>query len=252
MRVQLIRHATLILNINKKRILVDPMLSLKGTIEAIPKVFNTDKNPLVELPVNLDMIVNVDAVLITHTHKDHFDEAAVQLIPKDIPIFCQPTAKEKIESKGFLNVIAIDESYKYEDISISRTGGQHGTGKIGKEMGIVSGFIITAQNEPSLYIAGDTIWCEEVQKALETYKPQITIVFAGGAKFSEGDAITMTAEDIHQLCKKAPYTKVIAVHMEAWNHCSLTRDKLKDFLEKQSLTRQVYVPNDGEIMNCDK
>lgn len=246
MRIQLIRHATLILNINKKRILVDPMLSLKGTMEAIPKVSNTNKNPLVELPVGLDTILNVDAVLITHTHRDHFDEAAAELIPKNIPVFCQPVDKEKIKAKGFLNVISIDTSYEYEDICINRTSGQHGTGKIGKEMGMVSGFIITAPNEPSLYIAGDTIWCLEVEKALEKYKPQITIVFAGEAKFSEGDAITMAEQDIASLCRKAPYTKVIAVHMEAWNHCSLTRDKLKDFLEKELLNTQVYVPNDGE------
>lgn len=248
MKIQLIRHATLLLSLNNKRILVDPMLSSAGEMDAIPNV-NNNKNPLVELPVKLDIVNEVDAVLLTHTHRDHFDETAVQLIPKDMKVFCQPVDKEKIKGKGFRNVISIEDSYVWEGITFNRTKGHHGTGKIEKEMGLVSGFVITEQNKPSLYITGDTIWCTEVEEALETYKPEITVIFAGAAKFSEGDAITMTAEDIYHVCRKAPNTKVIAVHMEAWNHCRLTRVELKNFLEKQSLSDQVYIPYDGEIMN---
>lgn len=246
MKIKLIRHATLLINLEDKRILVDPMLSASGILEAIPNVPNTNKNPLVDLPIDVDEAVDVDAVLLTHMHRDHFDEAAVKLIPKNIPILCQPHDKESIELKGFLNVIPIDKVYIWEGIKVNRTGGQHGTGKIKKEMGEVSGYVITAKGEPSLYISGDTIWCSEVEEALKIYKPQITIVFAGAARFSKGDAITMKEKDIYKVCKKAPYTKVIAVHMEAWNHCSLTRSKLKSYLEKHKLSRQVDVPNDGE------
>lgn len=222
------------------------MLSPAGTMDAIPDVYNSSKNPLVKLPIDPEILVNVDAVLITHTHRDHFDDTAAQLIPKNIPVICQPTDKEKIEAEGFLTVTSIEESYTWEGITFNRTGGQHGTGEIGKAMGIVSGFFITAEKEPSLYIAGDTIWCSEVEEALEKYKPQITILFAGAAKFSKGDAITMTAQDVYKVCRKATYTKVIVVHMEAWNHCSLTRTELKGFLEKQLLIKQVSVPSDGE------
>jgi L-ascorbate metabolism protein UlaG (beta-lactamase superfamily) len=251
MRIQLIRHATLLLKINNKRILVDPILSPAGTMDAVPNVYNSNKNPLVDLPVDINMLVNVDAVLLTHTHRDHFDEAAAQLIPKHIPVFCQPIDKEKIEAKGFVKVNSIEESYMWEEITFNRTTGQHGTGKMGKEMGLVSGFVITAHNEPSIYIAGDTIWCQEVEEALESYKPQITVVFAGAARFSEGDPITMTAQDVYHVCRKVHDSKVIVVHMETWNHCTLTRLELKYFLQKHSLVEQVYVPDDGESINCD-
>jgi L-ascorbate metabolism protein UlaG (beta-lactamase superfamily) len=246
MKIQLVRHATLLLNIKNKRVLVDPMLSQAGTMDAIPDVNNSNRNPLVKLPIEPDILVNVDAVLITHIHRDHFDDAAVQLIPKNIQVFCQPTDKENIEVKGFLKVTSIEEAYTWEGITFNRTGGQHGTGEIGKAMGIVSGFFITAKEEPALYISGDTIWCSEVEEALEKYKPQITILFAGAAKFSEGDAITMTAQDVYNVCRKAPYTKAIVVHMEAWNHCTLTRAELKDFLEQQLFSKQVSIPKNGE------
>lgn len=248
MKIQLIRHATLLLNIQNKRILVDPMLSPLGAMDAVPNVCNKNKNPLVNLPIETHKIADVDGVLITHLHRDHFDEAAAKLIPMHLPVLCQPKDKEEIESKGFFNVVPIDKSYLWEGIRIIRTGGQHGKGLIKKRMGEVSGYIIKAENEPSLYITGDTIWCSEVEKALKTYEPEITIAFAGGARFSVGGAITMTEKDIYKVCKKAPYTKVIAVHMEAWNHCVLTRMELIKYLEKHSCDGQVIIPKDGECL----
>jgi len=224
MKVQLIRHATLKLNINNKTILVDPILASKGEMTPVPGVKNQNNNPLVELPIDASVVAKADAMLLTHIHRDHFDETAIKLIDKDIAIFCQPEDKAKIGENGFNFVNAIDQGYSWNDISFNRTGGQHGTGQIGKLMGTVSGYVITAKNESSVYITGDTIWCKEVEEALENYKPEVIISFAGSAQFSDGgDPITMNKEHILQICRKSPTSKVIVVHMEACNHCMLTR-----------------------------
>ncbi len=37
----------------------------------------------------MDRILDVDAVIVTHLHIDHWDEAAVRLVPKEMPIFVQ-------------------------------------------------------------------------------------------------------------------------------------------------------------------
>jgi hypothetical protein len=34
------------------------------------------------------------------------------------------------------------------------------------QMGEVSGFVLQAENEPTLYIVGDSIWVEEVENAI--------------------------------------------------------------------------------------
>lgn len=73
----------------------------------------------------------------------------------------------------------------------------------------------------------------------------IKLCYCGSAQFSTDPPITMTAEDILTLCKKAPYTKVIAVHMESWNHCRLSREQLKGFLEDKNLNNKIYIPFDG-------
>jgi len=246
MKIQLIRHATILIEINGQRILLDPMLSEARTMPAVPGVANTSDNPLVNLAIGASTLINADAIIVSHTHRDHFDEAAMQLLPHSTQLFCQAPDEEKIREAGFTNVQIIDQSYEWNDITISRTEGRHGTGNIGQKMGPVSGFVLESNGEPSLYITGDTIWCPEVQNALEKYRPQIVVCFAGAAQFSSGDPITMTKEDIINVCKHAPESKIIAIHLEAWNHCSLSRKELKESVAEHSLTGQISIPYDGE------
>ncbi len=249
MNIQLIRHATLIISFKNKKILVDPLLSPKGSITAIENVPNKENNPLVDLPVSIDSILDCDAVLVTHTHRDHFDDLAARLIPKNLPIFCQPEDENKLCELGFLNVLPVCDFLIWDDIKITRTGGKHGHGALALKMAPVSGFIISANGEPSTYIMGDTVWCSCVKKAILKHQPAIAISFCGEARFSQGKAITMNAGDIHSICSNFPSLKVISVHMEAWNHCRLSRKSLQDFVNANKIEKQVYIPADGESLN---
>lgn len=248
MKIQLIRHATLLLNVNNKKILVDPMLNMKGTLAAIENVPNTNKNPLVDLPVPVEAIIFCDAIIVTHTHRDHFNAETAELISKEIPVFCQPEDEVKIIELGFNRVIPVIDSIEWEGIQLIRTRGRHGHGAIAAKMAPVSGFIISSANEPITYLTGDTVWCSYVKNALIQYKPEIIIGYCGEAKFSIGKAITLNAQDILTLCTQASFSKVIAVHMEAWNHCRLSRKDLREFVINHQIEDRVYIPEDGEII----
>ncbi|MBU2701739.1 hypothetical protein Ga0466249_002858 [Sporomusaceae bacterium BoRhaA] len=56
----------------------------------------------------------------------------------------------------------------------------------------------------------------------------------------------MTAQDVIKACRKAPKSKIIAVHMEAINHCLLSRSELYTCLQQEGLVDQVFIPMDGE------
>lgn len=241
-----IRHATMIIQYGNKKILIDPVFSKKGTKESIECLYNNHKNPLVDMDTSKEDIIQADAVMITHVHSDHFDQEAINFIPKDMLLFCQPEDFEKIESYGFKNLKPIENSMNWEGIDISRTSGQHGTGEIGKLMGKVSGFVFRKDKEESIYITGDTIWCEQVKQALEKYKPDIVVCYGGAAAFKEGGPITMTAEHIEAVLCTLPKAKVIIVHMEAWNHCQLKRQDLRDYLKVKSLLERAFIPYDGQ------
>jgi L-ascorbate metabolism protein UlaG (beta-lactamase superfamily) len=252
MRLQLIRHATLLVEYKGYKLLVDPMLSETGAQPPIDNSPNPRNNPLVGLPMAVkDVIDGVAAVLVTHTHRDHWDAAAAQLLSKNLLLLGQPEDESRFRSEGFSNVQAIGKSTKWNGIDITRTGGRHGTGEIGKKMAPVSGFVLQSEGEPALYIAGDTIWCDEVQSAIDQFHPDVIVVNAGAAQFLQGGPITMTADDVITTCGHAPRSRVIAVHMEAINHCLLTRADLAFQLEAARVTDRVSVPADGEWISLD-
>lgn len=245
MRLCLVRHATLEVEYHGHTLLVDPMLDDAGVRPAIQNSPNPRNNPLVSLPVAAeDVVKEVEAVLVSHTHSDHWDETAVRLLARDLPLFGQVADGTKFRRQGFVNVRPIDGVVRWSNIEISRTGGQHGTGEIGNAMSPVSGFVLRAPGEPTLYIAGDTIWCEEVREALLRHKPDVVVVNAGAAQFLKGDPITMTADDVVAVCQAAPSAKVVAVHMEAINHCLLTRDDLA--FQSEAARVRAVIPADGE------
>lgn len=247
MKIQLIRHASLKIRINHFNFLVDPMFGAKGEMDPVANAANTFKNPLVELPFPIENVLEeIDAVILTHSHRDHFDDKAIKTIPKDLKIFCQPEDEEKLLGLGFSNVTKINQEQSWNGIRFTRTGGQHGTGELGKQMGPVSGFVIEAPGEPSLYIAGDTIWCDEVKNALREHSPEIIILNGGEAQFLTGNPITMGIKDIERVSVEAPSSKIIVVHMESWNHCLLSREELRGYIAKNGLSN-VTVPSNGEF-----
>ncbi|KGE19070.1 MBL fold metallo-hydrolase [Paenibacillus wynnii] len=246
MKLQLIRHAALWLEYGGITFLIDPMLSEQGENPPIKKSANDRRNPLVPLPGPVDTWLKPDVVLVTHLHQDHWDAAAVSSLSPDIQLICQTGDQEKIASQGFNNVTVIQDELSLGKVSLTRTRGRHGSGVIGRLMGTVSGFVFQAEGEPTLYIAGDTIWCNEVKQILDKCRPEITIVNAGGARFLKGGHITMNEQDVIDLCAYAPTTEVIAVHMDAINHCLVTREMLHHRLNQELLLDKVSIPVDGE------
>jgi L-ascorbate metabolism protein UlaG (beta-lactamase superfamily) len=252
MLIHFLRHATSIITFGGVNLLVDPMLSPAGVMDPVANAANDRRIPLVELPIDAltcaQLLGTIDGVLVTHTHRDHWDARAIELLSKELPILCQPEDVATIGAAGFRQVVPIASELAWRGVRLTRTGGQHGSGEVGRRMGPVSGFVLRAEGAPALYIAGDTIWCSEVEQALDLHQPDIAIVNAGAAQFLTGGPITMTAEDVARVCRAAPQMQVVAVHMEAINHCLLTRAELRADLSAAGLLAQTHIPIDGALL----
>jgi len=251
-RLRLLRHATLALEYSGVRLLVDPMLSRARAMDPVRGAERGERIPLVELPVPEEelneIVAAADAVLVSHLHRDHWDDRARELIRKDRPVFCQPPDAGAIAAAGFADVRAVDAQAEWKGLGITRTGGRHGTGTVGERMGPVSGFVLRAADEPTLYLAGDTVWCAEVESALAAHRPDVVVVHAGAAQFLEGGPITMDASDVIAVCRAAPAASIVAVHLEAVNHCLLTRRALGEALAAAGLAGRVVIPADGDTL----
>jgi len=248
-KVQLIRSATLKIEYVGITFLVDPILCEKGSFESYGGI---QKNPIKELPISVDeVLANVDVVLVTHLHKDHFDDKARELLDKSIPIICQPGDKERIQESGFTEVNELESSTNLKNIQITRTTGNHGRGAIEKLMGNVSGFVLQSKNEPTVYIVGDCIFNDHVKSAIDTYKPNVIITNSGGAFISgyEENLILLDEAETIELASYAKESQIVAVHLEALDHCTVSRASLKRAVLRSRIdSKRFFIPMDGEVM----
>ena len=126
MKINFIRHATFLLHVNGKQYLFDQMLGKKNAMDPVANAANTIRNPMVELPMSDDdlsrMLKSIDGVIVTHTHRDHWDARAVELLSKETLILCQPSDEEKIKSQGFTNVPPVLLNFILLSSMLSDTG----------------------------------------------------------------------------------------------------------------------------------
>ena len=224
--MRLIRNATLVLETSLGRILVDPMLRAAGTTPPIEDTPNPLPNPLVELPMPAEEVVRgVDLCIVTHLHRDHFDD----LLPRGVPILTQPESAPALRERGYATVAT-------QHPSIPMTRGSHGRDEeTVAALGPVSGWVADG-----IYVAGDTVWCPEVERALQEHAPHTVVVNAGAAHFLGGQPIVMDAADVRRV-REATDARVVVVHLEAINHSVERRDVYRAI-------DGVVVPDDGDTI----
>jgi L-ascorbate metabolism protein UlaG (beta-lactamase superfamily) len=252
MYLRLIRNATLRLELDGRQLLVDPMLDPAGARPPVEDTENDRRNPLVELPEPAEVVVSgIDAVLFTHLHRDHFDDTAAELLPKDVPVLCQPEDAERLRGAGFADVRPVDQTERLNGITLTRTPARHGSGAIADELAPVSGYVLRDSAGRTLYLAGDTVLYDAVEAVLDEYRPDVVVLNASGARLRGSERIVMDADDVVAVARRAPEARVVAVHLDAINHCVQTRADLHQRLHEQELTERVTVPEDGAAVPVD-
>lgn len=243
MRFQLIRNATLKLAYGGRMILIDPFLAVK---HSLPSFAGVSPNPLVDLPIAIDEILDgVDLVVVSHLHSDHFDAVGQQMVPKHLPLICQPGDEDQIRTHGFENVTPLGAAMEVDGIRITRRQGSHGLGKVLEAMGNVIGLTLEAEGEPSVYWCGDTVLYPPVLDTLAGFKPDVVVTHSCGARWT-GDLIVMDADETIAVCKALPSATVIATHMEALDHATISREALRTAAEAAGIAAQrLLIPKDG-------
>jgi L-ascorbate metabolism protein UlaG (beta-lactamase superfamily) len=257
-QVQQIRNATAKINYAGKTFVLDPFLAKKGTYPGFPGTFNSQlRNPLIELPIPAkDIMQGVDAVIVSHTHLDHWDGGDHQFVPKAIPLFVQDEADAKlIRSQGYTNVRILSENTLFEGVQLTRTGGQHGTDEmylnkpLAEGLGKAMGIVFQAPGVKTVYVVGDTIWRSEVDQTLAKFKPDVIILNAGDARMvGFTGSIIMGKDDVLHAYQRMPNATIIATHMDAINHMTLSRKELKEHVKQHGIQDRVRIPADGEIL----
>ena len=203
----------------------------------------------------MEEILDVDAVIVTHMHLDHFDPVAMEVIPKDLKMFAQNEDEaNEMKKVGFKNVEVLkEEGTLFEGIKLTKTPAKHYSDDslldIYSKLQFThkaSGVIFNHSEEKSLYIMGDTVWYDEIKTVLNKYTPDVVVVNAGNAQILDGRYLIMSKEDFYEAVKVAPNAQFVASHMEGVNHLMVSRKDLREYAVEKEFSDKLLIPTDGE------
>ncbi|EHO2014920.1 MBL fold metallo-hydrolase [Escherichia coli] len=220
MKITQIRNATQIIQYAGKTFLIDPLLAPKGSYPGFAGTARAEiRNPTVEQ-------------IYVQNEQD----------------------AESLHKQGFTHLTVLADETKFGDITLHKTTGQHGSDRtyadpaMAKRLGAACGVVFQHPTEKTLYLAGDTLWRDDVEATMLTFQPEVVVLNAGFAHVLGHGAIIMGAEDILKTHFTLPEAQIVATHMEAVNHCLLTRDALKEYARDNQIIEFVNVPEDGETL----
>ena len=95
---------------------------------------------------------------------------------------------------------------------------------------------------------GDTVWYDKVEDNILKYKPDVIVVNAAGAEFPENHPIIMNVEDVEKICRFASSSAIVASHMDAVSHATVSRKDLQKLIEEKHITN-LLIPSDGQVLS---
>ena len=82
-------------------------------------------------------------------------------------------------------------------------------------------------------------------------QPDVVVVNAGNASFATNELgpVTMRKEDVEKVHNLLPDATIIVIHMEAVNHCILSRKELREFVSEKGIHDKVVIPEEGQSIS---
>lgn len=151
--VTYVGHATVLVELDGTRLLTDPVLRDRV-------------GPLVRhgAPPPLAVAEDIDAVLISHLHRDHADLASLRWLGEETPLLAPPGSRGFFARHGFGSVeeLAPGESSRVGSLTVTATPALHpGGGRRFARNAEAIGFLV--QGRRHLYFAGDTDFFAEME-----------------------------------------------------------------------------------------
>lgn len=206
-------HSTLLVRLQGKLILIDPVFSERASPVqwAGPKRFH-------QSPISIEALPNIDAVIISHDHYDHLDEAAIKKLSSKVTRFITPLkVGEYLRSWGVSHekITELDwwQSTKVSTIEIVATPAQHfsGRGVFDKDETLWASWVI-ASPAHKLFYSGDSGYFSGFKAIGEKYGPFDFTMIETGAYNDLWSEIHMTPEQSLQTHFDVQGRYMIPVH----------------------------------------
>ncbi len=213
---------TALLEIGGLRLLIDPTFSPAGILETTPgRPLTKTEDPAVAF----DDIGAVDAILLSHDqHADNLDPAGKKIVSAATLTLTTPAAAGRLG--GTTRGLASWESVPLPRpaggaLTVTAVPARHGPVGCEPITGDVTGFVLTGEGVPTVYVSGDNAALELVSEiAVRFPRIDIALLFAGAARTSlfDGAPLTLTSADAAKAADLLGARQVVPLHVRGWAH----------------------------------
>jgi L-ascorbate metabolism protein UlaG (beta-lactamase superfamily) len=200
-----------------------------------------------------EQLGQVDLALVSHEHIDNLDVAGRGFLTM-IPLAL--TTAEAAEGFG-ANVVGMKD-YDTRPVElpdgrrmkITAVPAHHGPEGVWDALGPVIGFVLEAEDMPTIYVSGDNSELDIVREIADRFPAiDIAVLFVGGAKFdviADGAYITLSNERALEAAKILGVKKTVPVHEDSWAHFSQNADQISTLFSDAALSDLLIALKPGE------
>ncbi|MEU4608541.1 MBL fold metallo-hydrolase [Kribbella sp. NPDC023972] len=198
----------------------------------------------------------VDVVLLSHDeHKDNLDDTGRTLLPSVPVVLSTPGAATRIPGvRGLENWESV-ELTRPDGGAITVTGvpALHGPEGAEAVLGVVTGFVLTADDLPTVYVSGDNASVDLVKQVADRFTVDVAVLFAGAARtpLMNGAPLTLTSEAATEAAHLLTPATIVPVHTEGWSHFSEGPDHLSATFKTAGLSDRLHILTHGVATTVD-
>ena len=248
-------HSSFLVKLDGKNILIDPML---GEVPA-PHPWLGGKRYAKELPIEIQKLPRIDAVLISHDHYDHLDYGSIQLLKDKVNHFMVPLGVAAHLKEWGIEETRIQEfdwwqELTYEHIGLAFTPSRHFSGRgLTDRFSTLWGSWVIKGKTKNLYFSGDSGYGDHFKEIGEKFGPFDFAMMECGQYNEKWADIHMMPEETVQASTEVNAKKVMPIH---WGAFTLSihswTDPVERFTAKAKQVNLNYlIPMIGEEINLN-
>ena len=228
--------ATTLLRLGGFTLLTDPNFLHRGQRAYLGKGMWSRRRT--EPALHPAQLPDLDAIVLSHLHGDHFDRVARHGLNKSLPVFTTAQAARRLRRWGFAETVPLRpwDSTELTDggqrLRITAVPGVHAPGLVDRVMPAVIGTVLelTGVDTPTtVYVTGDVLFRPELAEVTRRFPDlDAMVVHLGGTRIL-GLLLTMDARQGADLVELLRPPVTVPVHYDDY---LVFRTPLSDFLDE--------------------